>query len=130
LFWQANQFLAIFAAPKTIAEHRDGVLNMTLNQALNSFIKSIVVALTMSLTSMSAIAATATPELNQVRWKSESQIRSLLGEPKSVRGPIGTHASYVLWQYDEFTVAFANKRVFHLFKKDSLTKFEMIENRS
>ena len=68
-------------------------------------------------------------ELEQIRWKSESQVRSLLGDPINIHGPIGTHASYTLWKYDGFTVAFANKRAFHLFNEDSLKKIELIENR-
>ena len=68
--------------------------------------------------------------VDDVRWKSESQVRELYGDPLSVQGPIGTHANYVLWKYADFTVAFANSRVFHVFKKDSLTKVVLQENRS
>jgi hypothetical protein len=68
-------------------------------------------------------------ELDQIRWKSESEVRSILGEPKSVHGPTGTHASYILWKYDELTVAFSNGRVFHMFDPDSLKKVVLDENR-
>ena len=68
-------------------------------------------------------------QIEQVRWKSESDVRELMGEPETVHGPIGTHANYVLWKYADVTVAFANGRVFHLFDKDSLKKFELDENR-
>ena len=67
-------------------------------------------------------------ELEQIRWKSESQVRSLLGDPASIQGPIGTHASYTLWKYEGFTIAFANQRAFHLFDEDSLKKIELSEN--
>ncbi len=103
---------------------------MTLNQSLKSGPKSILVMSVMLLVLSSTLAFAQAPDLQEIRWKSETQIRSLLGEPESIRGPIGTHASYELWHYAEFTVAFANERVFHMFKKDSLTKPEMNENRS
>ena len=67
--------------------------------------------------------------IDEVRWKSEVQVRALYGEPDSISQPTGTHATYVMWKYPDFTVAFANKRAFHLFKKDSLKKFELNENR-
>jgi hypothetical protein len=67
--------------------------------------------------------------IEQVRWKSEDQVRALLGEPKSIRGPIGTHASYELWSYEGFSVAFANNRAFHLFNENSLHKIQLEENR-
>lgn len=69
-------------------------------------------------------------DVEQVRWKSESHVKGLYGEPNSVRGPIGTHATYKLWQYDNFTVAFANNRAFHLFTKDSLQRLDLEEDRS
>ena len=103
---------------------------MILNQTLNSISKSILGITVILLAVSSTTAFAQAPELQEIRWKSESQIRSLLGEPESIRGPIGTHASYKLWKYADFTVAFANERVFHMFKKDSLTKFELNENRS
>jgi len=68
--------------------------------------------------------------VDEVRWKSEAQVRALYGDPDSISQPTGTHASYVMWNYPEFTVAFANNKAFHLFKKDSLKKtFELNENR-
>lgn len=68
-------------------------------------------------------------DIDNIRWKTESQVRELLGEPNSVHGPVGTHATYTLWKYSDYTVAFANQRAFHLFDKNSLTKFELNENR-
>ncbi len=68
-------------------------------------------------------------QVEEVRWKSESQVRELYGEPNTVHGPVGTHASYMLWKYDDYTIAFANNRAFHLFKKDSLTKLQLEEER-
>lgn len=68
-------------------------------------------------------------DIEEVRWKSESQVRALYGEPQSITAPVGTHATYTMWKYQDFTVAFANNRAFHLFKKDSLKKFELREDR-
>jgi len=67
--------------------------------------------------------------LDDIRWKSESQVRALLGDPQSIRGPIGTHASYQLWEYQGFSVAFSNNRAFHLFDEGSLRKLVLEENR-
>ncbi len=67
--------------------------------------------------------------VEEVRWKSEAQVRALYGEPDSISQPTGTHATYIMWKYPDFTVAFANNRAFHLFKKDSLKRFELNENR-
>lgn len=103
---------------------------MALNQALNSVTKSILVLSVILLALSSTLGFAQAPDLQEIRWKSETQIRSLLGEPEGIGGPIGTHASYQLWHYAEFTVAFANERVFHIFKKDSLTKSEINENRT
>ena len=64
-------------------------------------------------------------QLDEVRWKDEAHVRSLLGDPNSVHGPSGTHASYVLWKYDNLTVAFSNGRVFHIFAPDSLKKMAL-----
>ena len=70
---------------------------------------------------LSALAsAQQIPDVAQIKWKSDAEIRVLLGEPQSVTGPIGSHASYTLWKYPDFTVAFANQRVIHVFSKDSL----------
>ncbi len=68
--------------------------------------------------------------VEDVRWKTEEQVRSVLGEPLKTSNPVGTHASYTLWEYQEFTVAFANNRAFHLFDKNSLRKIELDENRA
>lgn len=68
-------------------------------------------------------------DINDIRWKSESQVRATLGEPISITPPVGTHASYTLWKYDNFTVAFANNKAFHLFDKNSLKKIELNEER-
>ena len=79
--------------------------------------------------SFSVAAQTAADRLPELRWKSESQVKLLLGEPTSVQGPIGTHASYVLWKYENMTVAFSNGRVFHVFDSNSLQKVALGENR-
>lgn len=67
--------------------------------------------------------------LEQLRWKSQDRVREQLGTPESIRGPIGTHATYQVWQYPDFSIAFANNRVFHVFAKDSLHKLELLETR-
>lgn len=97
---------------------------MKLNQLVKSLM--LLIALTSGVLSQASFAQ----NVEQVRWKSESQVRSLFGEPNSIQGPIGTHASYTLWKYDGFTIAFANNRAFHLFNKNSLRKeVELNENR-
>lgn len=68
-------------------------------------------------------------DINEIRWQSEERVRSLYGEPNNIVGPIGNHASYTLWKYSNFTIAFANQRAFHVFDKDSLHKIELNENR-
>jgi len=82
-----------------------------------------------SLAGFTSAYAQEKPTVESIRWKSESQVRELLGDPNSIHGPIGTHASYTLWKYENVTVAFANNRAFHLFDKNSLKKFELNENR-
>ena len=67
--------------------------------------------------------------INDVRWKSEAQVKAVLGEPISITPPVGTHASYTLWKYDNFTVAFANNKAFHLFDKNSLKQVKLNEER-
>lgn len=67
--------------------------------------------------------------LQQIRWQSESKVREILGAPKAVRGPIGTHASYQLWEYEDYSVAIANNRAFHLFDKNSLHRMVLEEDR-
>jgi len=88
--------------------------------------QTIVLSLVIAFFSLSSQAQS----IEEVRWKSEAQVRALYGDPDSISQPTGTHASYVMWNYPEFTVAFANNKAFHLFKKDSLKKtFELNENR-
>ena len=99
-----------------------------LNQIVKSLSLGVALAVGLSLASFSQL--TQAQEVKDVRWKSESHVRNLYGEPNTIQGPIGTHASYTLWKYDDFSVAFANNRAFHLFNKDSLTKtVELEENR-
>jgi len=62
-----------------------------------------------------------------IKWKTESQVRNLLGEPISIHGPVGTHASYTLWKYQNMYVAFANNKAFHRFEPGSLKKVELID---
>lgn len=112
---------------------------MMLNQTLVTNFKNFSWALLMLVSTLWLSASPHAQEgvsnsdinvdIEQIRWKSESQVRALLGDPNSVHGPVGTHASYTLWKYDDFTVAFANNRAFHLFDKNSLKKFELQENR-
>ncbi len=82
-----------------------------------------------SMATIVVSASVSAQSIEQVRWKSEQQVSNLLGKPQSKSTPTGTHASYTLWKYDDFTVAFANNRAFHLFKKDSLKKVVLEENR-
>lgn len=86
---------------------------------------NLMLATSVALFSTSASAQ----NINDIRWKTESQVRAALGEPNSMSVPIGTHASYTLWQYDNFTVAFANNRAFHMFNKDSLQRMDLNEKR-
>ncbi len=67
--------------------------------------------------------------IEQIRWKSTDQVRAVYGEPETISSPVGIHASYTLWKYPNFTVAFANNRAFHLFSKDSLKKLVIEESR-
>ncbi|MEM7358701.1 MAG: hypothetical protein AAF431_06380 [Pseudomonadota bacterium] len=108
------------------------ILNQTLKTVFKKFSAILIVATALFVSAIGlAQEANSATDLNleQIRWKSESQVRALLGDPNSVHGPVGTHASYTLWKYDEFTIAFANNRAFHLFDKNSLKKFELDENR-
>ncbi|MEO0367889.1 MAG: hypothetical protein AAF197_03780 [Pseudomonadota bacterium] len=84
-----------------------------------------VVALLLIVMPSSAIQAET--QLLEIRWKSEQQIRDAYGEPNAISNPVGTHASYVKWEYDDFVVVFANGNAFHQFKKDSLTKTLQLE---
>lgn len=102
---------------------RRNKLNIKLNQAFKALIT--ITALTFSVTQ-----ASFAQNVEEIRWKSESHVRSLHGEPNSIQGPIGTHATYTLWKYDDFTIAFANNRAFHLFDKNSLrVEVELDEQR-
>jgi len=103
---------------------------------MNNKAKSASSAVVRKALIITFIAALLSPNLSsaqsieQIRWKSEEQVRRILGEPQSTTGPVGTHANYTIWEYPEFKVAFANKRAFHLFHKDSLKKLSINENRS
>ena len=105
---------------------------MFFKQSLKYVIKNIFclsMIFMFSVTASLAQAQQTVPDVEEIRWKSEAQVRKLLGQPNSIHGPIGTHASYTLWKYDKFTVAFADNRAFHLFDKNSLHKIELQENR-
>jgi len=84
---------------------------------LNQTVKSLIMMIALSVSGVYQVSFAQ--DVNEVRWKSESHVKSLYGEPNSVQGPIGTHATYELWKYDSFTVAFANNRAFHLFSVKS-----------
>ena len=71
----------------------------------------------------------AAENVDLIRWKSTDQVRLILGEPLSIVPPVGTHASYTMWKYDNYTVAFANGKAFHLFAKNSLRNIDLKENR-
>ena len=105
---------------------------MFFKQSLKLTIKNISCLLMILLIPVAgslAVAQQPVPDVEEIRWKNETQVRSLLGEPNSIHGPVGTHASYILWKYDEFTVAFADNHAFHLFDKKSLHKIELQEDR-
>lgn len=85
----------------------------------------------LTVTSMVLLSSIASAQnINDVRWKTEVQVRALLGAPNSVSSPTGTHATYTLWQYDNITVAFANSKAFHMFHKNSLSRLDLNEKRS
>ena len=67
--------------------------------------------------------------IDRIRWKSTEQVRVILGEPQSITSPVGTHASYTMWRYNNYTVAFANGKAFHLFGKNSLRNVDLRESR-
>ncbi|NND00725.1 MAG: hypothetical protein HKN85_11140 [Gammaproteobacteria bacterium] len=98
-----------------------------LNQTLKTVIGAL--ALTATVFTFSAGWAQEGVDVEKIRWKSEAQVRSILGEPNSIHGPVGTHHSYTLWKYENYTVAFADKRAFHMFHKDTLKKIRLEENR-
>ena len=85
-------------------------------------VKSLSFAVTLALVGFSSTLQAQ--NINDIRWKSESHVRSVYGEPNSIQGPIGTHASYQLWKYDGFTVAFSNNRAFHLFSTGSSVELQ------
>lgn len=86
--------------------------------------------LTTLLLSFVAITSVAQAQsISDIRWKSESQVRAILGEPRSVSSPVGTHARYTVWKYSDFTVAFSNNKAFHLFRNNSLNRLKLQENR-
>ena len=68
-------------------------------------------------------------EINQIRWKSASQVRQILGEPISITKPTGTHATYTMWKYPGYIVAFSNNTAFQLFHHNSLKNYGIEENR-
>ena len=76
-----------------------------------------------------AMAQSTAEYLDQLRWKSADQVRAVLGEPLSETPPVGTHATYTMWQYEKCTVAFANGSAFHVFDKNSLRRLDLEENR-
>ena len=67
--------------------------------------------------------------IQDIRWKSASQVRAILGESQSISSPVGTHATYTMWRYADFTVAFSNNKAFHLFRNDSFSQYRIQENR-
>lgn len=86
------------------------------------------VALAMTLFAC-VISQALAQSVDQIRWKSAEQVRAILGEPQSITAPVGTHASYTMWIYEDYTVAFSNGKAFHLFSKNSLHKLDLQENR-
>ncbi len=78
----------------------------------------------------SSISLVNAQNVDEVRWKSAEKVRAMYGEPQSVRGPIGTHASYTLWSYDGFVVAFSNEKAFHLFDENASKRLDLNEDRS
>ena len=89
----------------------------------------LTILFVLSLGSIFFVTATHAQSVDDVRWKSEEQVRQILGDPLSSTPPVGTHATYTLWKYENFTVAFANSRAFHLFDKNSLRRFALEEER-
>ena len=100
---------------------------MILNQKLIARISTV---LALFLISFGGISAVNAQDVTEVRWKSADKVRAMYGEPQNVRGPIGTHASYTLWSYDGFIVAFANEKAFHLFNTATSESLNLNENRS
>jgi len=96
-------------------------LKVVPQKKTNTIVKSPLICLTIVLASLFVNHAQA-QTIEQVKWKDKEEVRQLYGEPENVRGPIGTHASYIIWEYPKFSVAFANDKAIHLFRKDSLKK--------
>lgn len=97
-----------------------------LNQKL--ILKTSTV-LAMFLAYTGAIGVVSAQDITDIRWKSADNVRAMYGEPQSVRGPIGTHASYTMWSYDGFVVAFANDKAFHLFSTAAADSMDLNEER-
>ena len=103
---------------------------MKLKKLLNEPFSSAIPAVLLSLACMVASGVVNAQTVDDIRWKSADQVKAILGEPISSTPPVGTHATYTLWQYETFTVAFANNHAFHMFDKNSLKRFELEENRA
>lgn len=88
-----------------------------------------IAKMSFAVTALLSASLVSAQSLEQIRWKGEDKVREILGEPQSTRGPVGTHASYTMWEYPEYTVAFANKKAFHMFRRNSLKKMSIEENR-
>lgn len=100
------------------------ILNQLLKAVFKLFfeVRKVLVTLPMLvviLFSSAGYAQMPAKNVDDIRWKPEAEVRALFGEPMSVQGPAGTHATYMLWKYGDFTVAFANNRAFHLFNKNN-----------
>jgi len=97
---------------------------MKPNQITQSIMKSII--FTALLLTAGIVNA---QHVGDIRWKSPQQVRHILGEPISISQPTGTHATYTMWRYPDFTVAFSNNKAFHLFHNNSLRQLQLGENR-
>jgi len=102
---------------------------MKLKKYLKESLLRSALLFILSLAGTIFMTAAHAQSVDDVRWKSEEQVRQILGEPLSSTPPVGTHATYTLWKYENFTVAFANSRAFHLFDKNSLRRFALEEER-
>ena len=100
---------------------------MKLITSVKTLIKNTAVTMLLTIALLSNATAQS---VDDIRWKSEEQVRNILGEPLTSTPPVGTHATYTLWKYETFIVAFANSRAFHLFDKNSLQRVKLDENRS
>ncbi len=52
---------------------------------------------------------------DELRWKNMANVKAILGEPLSKKGPVGTVRDYHIWKYENCIVAFTNGRVTHAF---------------